>query len=145
MLPKLTICSSNFLKKRILSNTRLLINNAIVSEVQSTKFLGIIIDSNLKWTKHINLIKTKISKGIGIIAKARKYLKQSTLLTMYYAFIYPHLTYCIEVWGSASKSLMEPLFKVQKRIVRIIAGVPYKAHTDPIFTSLKILDLAKNI
>ena len=42
-----------------------------------------------------------------------------------------------------SKSLMEPLFKVQKRIVRIIAGVPCKAHTDPIFTSLKILDLAK--
>ena len=130
-------------KKCILSNTRLLINNAIVSEVQSTKFLGIIIDSNLKWTENINLIKTKISKGIGIIAKARKYLKQSTLLTMYYAFIYPHLTYCIEVWGSASKSLMEPLFKVQKRIGRIIAGVPYKAHTDPIFTSLKILDLAK--
>ena len=62
---------------------------------------------------------------------------------MDYAFIYPHLTYCIEVWGSACKFLMEPLFKVQKRIVRIIAGVSYKAHTDPIFTSLMILDLAK--
>ena len=56
-------------KKRILSNTRILINNAIVSEVQSTKFLGIIIESNLKWTKHINLIKTKISKGIGNYGK----------------------------------------------------------------------------
>ena len=68
-----------------------LINNAIVSEVQSTKFLGIIIDSNLKWTEHINLIKTKISKGIGIIAKARKYLKQSTLITNVLCFHLPSL------------------------------------------------------
>ena len=59
-------------KERILSNIKLSINNAIVSQVQSIKFLGIIIDFNLQLTEHINLIKTNTSEGIGIIAKARK-------------------------------------------------------------------------
>ena len=37
--------------------------------VESCKFLGIIIDSQLLWSDHIQYLRTKISKGI---CKARK-------------------------------------------------------------------------
>ena len=43
-----------------------------------------------------------ISRGIGIIIKARKYLNRKSLLDLYHAFVYPYLTYCIEVWGNLS-------------------------------------------
>ena len=36
-----------------------------------------------------------------IINKARKYLNRKSL-DLYHAFVYPYLTYCIEVWDNMS-------------------------------------------
>ena len=130
-------------KKQINLNNNILINNQIVSRVESTKFLGVIIDSALTWKDHINYIKTKIAKGTGIICKGRKYFNTSTLLTLYYSFIYPYLTYCVEVWGNTSNCYLNSLSKLQKRAIRIITSANYRAHTDPLFNKLKILPLSK--
>ena len=88
------------------------------------------------------MIKSKIAKGAGILYKARKTFQISTLKTLYYSIIYPYLTYCIEVWGRASKIHLDSLFKIQKKIVRIVNSADYLAHTDPIFLDLKLLKLS---
>ena len=61
--------------------------------------MDIIVDHKLNWLDHITYVKAKISKGIGIMYKARKYLNKNSLKHLYHAYIYPHLTYCVEVWG----------------------------------------------
>ena len=130
-------------KKRIITDEVLYINNEIITNVKSTKFLGVMIDCKMSWAEHIHYIKCKISKGIGILCKARKVLKRSTLLCLYYSFIYPYFTYCIEVWGGACDTHISSLFILQKKILRIIQSASYKAHTTPIFLKLKILQLYK--
>ena len=75
--------------------------------------------------------------------KARRYLNKISLKNLYHAYIYPYLTYCIEVWGSASKCHLNSLFLLQKQIIRIMTFSPYLAHTDPIFKDLTILPLDK--
>ena len=77
--------------------------------VQKTKFLGVIIDEHLSFGPHIQYIKGKVSRSLGILYKCRKYFNRDTLLTMYYAFVYPYLTYCIPVWGSTLDKLLDPL------------------------------------
>ena len=72
-------------------------------------------------------------------------LTKKSLLTLYYAFIYPYVIYCIEVWGCAAKTHLHPLFLTQKKIVRLITFSSYLAHTQPIFTDLLILPLDKLI
>ena len=42
------------------------INTINVTRVQSSKFLGIIIDENLNWKPHIQLVKSKLSKTLSI-------------------------------------------------------------------------------
>ena len=108
------------------------INNQTLNKVKSTKFLGVNFDEFLNWAEHINTVKTKISRGIGILCKARRVLKTSTLVTLYNSFVYPYINYCIEVWGGASDKSIKSLFKVQKRAVRIIKSASYLAHTQPI-------------
>ena len=76
---------------------------------------------------------------IGIISAAKKHFSLSTLIILYFSFIYPYYTYCVEVWGNACQTHLLSLIKLQKRIVRIISYSSYKAHTDPIFTKLHIL------
>ena len=114
-----------------------------VDHVTSTKFLGVYIDSRLSWSEHINYIKNKISKGIGILYQARKIFSLKTLNTLYYSFIHPYFMYCIEVWGACSKNCMDSLYKLQKRAVRLIVSSKFLAHTEPIFKQLSILPLKK--
>ena len=105
------------IKTKVKDTPDVTIGANVVERVKSIKFLGVIIDENVSWTEHIYYIKNKISKGIGILCKARKILKPSTLLAMYYSFIYPYLNYCIELWGSSSSKLFNSVFKLQKRVI----------------------------
>ena len=105
----------------------ILIDGHQISEVRETKFLGVIIDNNLKWSAHIQCISRKISKGIGVMVKARKVFEQNTLLSLYNSLILPYLSYCIHVWGKAYNTHLNHLIKMQNRAVHLIAGVtPHK-------------------
>lgn len=126
--------------KPVISKT-LKIKNSAIEYVKYSKFLGVYLDSCLTWEKQISSIRSKIAKGMAIISKAKPFFNVSTLTTLYYSFIYPHLHYCIEVWGKASNIHLSKLFKLQKRVVKQIKSVPFRTESDPIFSKLKILKL----
>lgn len=127
------------LKKTKYTSNDVLINGKVIKQVKMTKFLGVILDEHLNWSDHVNMISKKIARGISILSCARKVFNRSTLKTLYYSFIYPYMTYCIEVWGSANKSVLSLILKLQKRAVRIISCSKYNDHTDPLFDKLHIL------
>ena len=52
------------------------IDNVILQSTNSLKYLGVIIDYKLNWKQHIAHVNNKISKGIDIMYKARKYLSK---------------------------------------------------------------------
>ena len=118
-------------------------NNCVLNMTNQLKYLGVIIDNKLNWIQHINYVKNKISKGIGIMYKARPYLDKKCLANLYHTFIYPYLIYCIEIWGNVPSCHLNPLYLMQKRIIRIITFSNYLAHTEPIFKQLNILPVNK--
>ena len=130
-------------KKSVPDHCKLSISNDEIHQVSHTKFLGVMIDNKLNWDFHINYIKSKIAKAVGIISKARKFISSRYLITLYYAFLYPYINYCIEVWGSAASTRMQSLIKLQKRAVRIITSSGYRDHTAPLFIKLGILPIEK--
>ena len=60
-----------FHRARIKTKSSEIRGNKIV-RVFSTKFLGIIIDDQLKWLEYIQYIKNKVSKSVGILCKVQK-------------------------------------------------------------------------
>ena len=120
---------------------QLTINGQSIERKSSTLFLGVVLDSKLNWHEHISYIKGKIAKNIGIINKVKRVLNVSTLRTLYYAFVFPYLSYCIECWGSAAKTRTSPLLTLQKRCCRIITNSPPRTPSLPIFRRLNILPL----
>jgi len=66
--------------------------------------------------------------------------------SLYYAFIYPYLSYGNIVWGNTYTTRLEPIRKLQKKIVRIITFSKFKEHTGPLFKELLIspLDVTNN-
>ena len=68
-------------------------------------------------------------------------LSSKTKLTLYYALIYPYITYCNSTWSPTYVSNLNRIFYLQKRVVRAIANSDYRAHSAPLFAKLGILDI----
>ena len=99
-----------FHRSRIKTNdVNVIMQLNIIEHINSTKFLGLIIDDKLKWHEHIQHVTHKIARSVGILYKIRHYLNKQTLLNMYYTFVFPYLIYGVEIWGSASLNHINPL------------------------------------
>ena len=119
-----------------------------IKEVDSIKYLGIIIDAKLTFKPHINEVSKKVARGIGVLYKLRPFVSQKILINFYYAIIYPFLLYGILIWGSASTYLLNPLLVLQKKFVRLSTyndnypSIPGPlAHTPPLFKKLNLLNI----
>lgn len=123
------------------SACQICLNGVEIERVRSTLFLGIVIDEFLRWDSHIHRIRTKISKSVGIFYRSRKIFPQKTLITLYFSFVYPHLCYGIEVWGSAAKIYLTSLYRLQKKIIRLITHSSPRMPSKPLFDTLNILNL----
>ena len=84
-----------------------------------------------------------MSKGIGIMNKAKQFLTKKALLMLYHAYSFPYVTYCIEVWGCVSQTQLNCFLLLQKKIIRIVNFSHYLAHTNPLFLSMEVLPLRK--
>ena len=113
-----------------LTNIDIDINGSKLQRVKCVKYLGLMVDQKLKWIDHIAHVKHKVAHGLGIINKAKPFKTNMGLRNLYYSFIYPYFTYCVEVWGNAATSHMLPLCLLQNKVVRIITYSKKRAPVD---------------
>ena len=71
--------------------------------------------------------------------KCRNQFDKETMRNLYFNFIYPYLTYCVEIWGSARNIHLDPIVKLRKKCIRTITYSSYLEHTQPLFDSLNNL------
>ena len=72
-----------FHRSRIKNNNyNIEMGNTTLQQLNITKFLGVIIDDKLNFIHHISYINNKISKGMGILLKARNYLNKTALINL---------------------------------------------------------------
>jgi hypothetical protein len=120
-------------QKKLNYKVCLSINNEVLTQKSSLKYLGVIIDSNLIWKEHIKELCKKISRGIGILLSLRSFVHIELLIQIYYSIIYPFLIYGAIVWGNTYKSNVLPLTLLQKKAIRIITFSPPRTRSSPLF------------
>ena len=87
--------------------------------LRSNVFLGVIVDEKLNFIDHVNSIQKNISRSTGAIYRIKDYLPIGILIKLYYAMIYPHMTYAVTVWG-ASNLTNKKLMKSQRKFLKLI-------------------------
>jgi len=112
-------------KRKFFPNDRpvkLIQNGLEIKRVNQTKYLGITLQNNLKFTKHIeNTIKKSI-KALIILYPFIKYksgLCQSNKLLIYKLYIRPILTYGCAVWNMIPKTQLKKLQVAQNKFIRM--------------------------
>ena len=130
-----------FSYKKNLPKLTIKINNIELDEKTVTKFLGVYIDNKMNWKPHVVNICNKVSKSVAILRLVRTIFPLNVLKTIYMSLVYTYMNYCNLIWGAAEKGIVEPLFKLQKKALRIITRSHYLAHTEPLFKNLKLLTI----
>ena len=142
--------SINFEKSQFLIFSNILVTqidsiqlgNYQLLQESNMKFLGIMLDDQLKFDSHTKYIGNKISKSIGILYRIKDYAPHKILKSIYYSSIYPYLSYGIIIWGGTYNTHLNPLVILQKRAIRLINKQPYLAHTNSLFLQNEILKLS---
>ena len=108
-------------------------DKSYILRVNVTKFLGVNIDENVTWKNHISVVKSKLSKTIGIMYTASTILNQSSLFTLYCSLFLPYMIYGLAIWGNTYKSNNPCISILQKTVLRIVIGANRYDHTNYIF------------
>ena len=80
-----------FSRKQLVSTIKLYSNKDLIKLNKTTKYLGLILNSQLKFDNHILKFLTKLLCSIRIMSKICHYLSKTVLLDLYLALIYLHL------------------------------------------------------
>ena len=111
--------------KTLSHSVTLLMNKKALSQKNHVKYLGVMIDEHLRWNFHTSHVASKISRGVGILAKLRNFMNLSLLKTIYYCLVYSHISYGIHAWGSACPTQTNKIIILIKKAARILSGKQY--------------------
>lgn len=108
-------------------------------KVDDVKYLGITLDTNLNFRKHIDLLCTRVRKLMYIFKKLRNIADFKLIKQVYLALCQSILTYCITSWGGAAKSILLPLERAQRAILKIATFRPFLFPTHQLYVACKVL------
>jgi hypothetical protein len=111
----------------------------IIEEALTNKFLHIQIDnSNLK--KCFERIVPKLSSACFAMRTVTPLMKTDTLKLVYFAYFHSIMSYGVIFWGNLTDS--KRVFIIQKKIIRIMAGVKRRVSCRELFEIFSIHTLA---
>jgi len=114
-------------------------DNKMIKEAKNTKFLGLNIDSSLSWKNHIDQMMFTLGRACYAIRYVKHFMSQATLRTIYFSYFHSILSYGIIFWGNSAYS--SNIFKIKKRIIRIIMNARNRDSCHELFKNLKNLPL----
>ena len=113
------------------------INCIPIENVKFFKFLGIILDENLSWKSHTNLVANKLSKVVGILNRLKVVYPEQALFFIYNSLFMSHINYGLLLWGTN----MNKISLIQKKAIRIITRSNYRAHSEPLYKEFGLLNV----
>ena len=120
-LNKLTInlSKTNYL---IFNNNKaklsILFNNIVIIQKNSIKLRVVIIDSNMNWKQHTNMVKSKLYYGLLILRKLNNILPIHILKLIYYSVFHYNLINC--AWGYNYDSTSKHIIIAHNKDLRIL-------------------------
>ncbi|XP_059480862.1 uncharacterized protein LOC132199839 [Neocloeon triangulifer] len=112
-------------------NFNLTLNGENLTESDVTKFLGLYLAHNLKWTEHSDYVVGKLNSAVFLINNLMHSVDEKYLKMVYYAYCHSIMSYGIVIWGGSNRALDE-VFLAQKKVVRALAGERYWRSTEPL-------------
>ena len=120
---------------------RIRLNGHRIFPSEYIKYLGVYLDCNLSGKYHCTILHPKLSRACGMLSKARHYIPEKELISLYYAIFSSHLTYGCQIWSQNPSPQLNKIITLQKRAIRNIKFSEFDAPSSPLFKELKIMKI----
>ena len=96
--------------------------NETLHESPHHKHLGIILQGNCKWDKHIAYLLSKCNTLVNCLRSLKHRLSRKSLEHLYKSFILPHFDYADVLWDNCTETDQDKLENLQLDALRTIVG-----------------------
>ena len=99
-----------------------------IKQVEYEKDLGVIIDENLNFRKHIITKVNLANRNVGLMFKNFTFMNKNMFLSLYKTMVRPHLEYASVIWSPKYKKdaiLIENVQRRATRMVKELKGLSY--------------------
>ena len=117
----------------------IVLDDNIISRVDSIKYLGVIFDERLIFDRHVNELAHRLGHINGVLFRVRNILNYRSRLTIYRSLFESRLIYACFMWGSTHKYIRMRILRLQKKAIRNIFAVNYLFHTHDLFVISKCM------
>ena len=108
----------------------------------SFKLLGIYIDERLTLRKHIENVCAKVNKSLFFLSRVKRILPLYCRKQLYFSHVHSHFVYCLSLLSMANKTDISKLEKLQRKALRIVYNVNYRADTRSLFHDICTLPIS---
>lgn len=128
--------------------TQLSLDGTKIPWTNTVKYLGMTLDSKLKFTQHISQARKKANQISGYLyplMNKNSPLDKSNKLLIYTSIIRPTMTYAAPIWHNANPTLIHKLTAKQNITLRQIHRAPWYATNQQLHKDTNIATLTEHI
>ena len=96
--------SEGFGLDKLFSENKLEIMGVPIKYVNSTRFLGVVIDNELSWLPQIQKLTQKLNCQIGAITRIKANIPRKFHKDLYHTLFESHMSYCLSVLGGINNN-----------------------------------------
>ena len=96
------------------------VGHDVIWESNSVKLLGVTIDNDLKFDKHVSNICLKANRKLSALARVSKFLSFQKRRTLFKSFIESQFKYCPIVWMFHGRQINKKINNLHERALRIV-------------------------
>ena len=99
----------SIIRKGKMLNITISLNNQILEQVCSYKYLGLIPNEQLNYNKHIKEMSKLISHKLYLMSKIRKYITETACINIFKTMLLSLIEYCDIIYAGTSNSKLSKL------------------------------------
>jgi hypothetical protein len=111
----------------------LFLGNDLIKRTFNYNYLGLILDSNLGFTQHIDHLKRKLTPYIFATRRLRPCLTRDALWSIYFAFFMSRTIYLNPIWNCAPQYKINEMKRLQNKMIKAITNLPYLTPTSDLY------------
>ena len=98
-----------------------------IKVVDAQKDLGVVLSSDLKWNKHVDITSSKAKRMLGFNRRVAMNINDFQVgKVLYLSLVRGLFAYASQVWSPQTVSNIAKIEKVQRRATKFILSLPYK-------------------
>ena len=134
--------------RRFIQPQPLTLFGELIEWVDTTRYLGVTLDTRLTWSPHIYQVRRRTAQRMGMLGpllNKRSDLSVRKGVLLYKRLIRPLMNYACRPWRSAARSHVRSLQVLQSKCLRLDTGAPWYVSNRQIHEDLGVPLLADHI